>query len=221
MIIQSHDISLSSYRRYEQRDTFVEELREWGPGADEAPDESVAEEPDGAEDRISISSQAKAAFKSQVMESLPQSEIGEIDSDDEILGDARMVTLKKLVEFITGKKINLTRVLDDVHQSSTGGVPGPAKAPEETEEQEQEQGWGMSYSAYESYYEYESTSFSASGMIKTADGQDISFSLKQLNLDAKWKIRDVWRQQDIGTVTNTFKATLDGHGSLLLVLEKE
>ena len=51
--------------------------------------------------------------------------------------------------------------------------------------------------------------------------QDISFSIKQLNLDGKWKIRDVWRQQDIGTLTDTFKATLDGHGSLLLVLEKE
>jgi alpha-galactosidase len=62
----------------------------------------------------------------------------------------------------------------------------------------------------------------AVGLFNVADKkQDISFSIKQLNLDGKWKIRDVWRQQDIGTLTDTFKATLDGHGSLLLVLEKE
>lgn len=62
----------------------------------------------------------------------------------------------------------------------------------------------------------------AVGLFNVADKkQDISFSLKQLNLDGKWKIRDVWRQQDIGTLTDTFKAKLDGHGSLLLVLEKE
>jgi alpha-galactosidase len=60
------------------------------------------------------------------------------------------------------------------------------------------------------------------GLFNVADKkQDISFSLEHLNLDGKWKIRDVWRQQDIGTVTDTFTATLDGHGSLLLVLEKE
>ena len=62
----------------------------------------------------------------------------------------------------------------------------------------------------------------AVGLFNVADEkQDISFALEQLNFEGKWTFRDVWRQKDIGTVTDTFKARLDGHGSLLLVLEKE
>jgi alpha-galactosidase len=62
----------------------------------------------------------------------------------------------------------------------------------------------------------------AVGVFNVSDEkQDVSFSLKQLNLDGKWKFRDAWRQKDIGTVSDTFNAKLDGHGSLLLVLEKE
>jgi alpha-galactosidase len=62
----------------------------------------------------------------------------------------------------------------------------------------------------------------AVGLINVSDdNQDIAFTLEQLDLDGKWKFRDVWRQKDIGTVSDTFTATLDGHGSLLLVLGKE
>jgi hypothetical protein len=62
----------------------------------------------------------------------------------------------------------------------------------------------------------------AVGLFNVADQkQDITFSLEQLNLEGKWKFRDVWRQKNIGTVSNTLKAMLDAHGSLLLVLEKE
>jgi hypothetical protein len=62
----------------------------------------------------------------------------------------------------------------------------------------------------------------AVGLFNVADDkQDISFTLEQLDLDGKWKFRDVWRQKDIGTVSDTFTATIDGHGSLLLVLEEK
>ena len=62
----------------------------------------------------------------------------------------------------------------------------------------------------------------AVGLFNVSDEkQDISFTMEQLNFDGKWKFRDVWRQKDIGTISDTFEATVDGHGSLLLVLEEQ
>jgi alpha-galactosidase len=60
----------------------------------------------------------------------------------------------------------------------------------------------------------------AVGLFNISDReQEVTFSLEQLNLEGSWKVRDVWRQNDIGTVSETFTALLDSHGSLLLLLE--
>ncbi len=169
MFIQGYDIALSSYRTYEQQDKFVEEVREWGPG-----DERTDELRDSERDRISLSDKALLAFKSQVNAAAPR--VGDVDYDPEaeIAGDAKIMTLKRMIEFLTGRKINLSRVFNDSHEPPRVENNTPSEA-EETEEIEQ--GWGMSYSSYQSHYEYESTSFSASGMVKTADGKEIEFSL--------------------------------------------
>ena len=174
MFIQSYDMALSSYRTYEQQDKFVEETREWGPGSDDAPEELPEAE---KRDRISLSDKAFSAFKSQIMAAGTgaRTEAAEYDPEAEIVGDAKIMTLKKMIEFLTGRKINLIRVFNDSHEPSGVENSTPPEAAEETEEIEQ--GWGMSYSSYESHYEYESTSFSASGMVKTADGREIEFEL--------------------------------------------
>lgn len=55
------------------------------------------------------------------------------------------------------------------------GKPQDSPPPEEAGPPEQE--WGMSYRKYESHYEYEHVSFSAGGIVQTADGREISFSV--------------------------------------------
>ncbi len=173
MFIQNYNMALSSHRRYEQRDEFIEELREWGGGREESQVPASAAE---NSDRISISAKALGLFKSQVMElTAPSLDDIEYDPEKEIPGDSRIMTLKKMIEFLTGKKINLTRVFDEFH---TPAQIENQKPPENIEDADPvEQGWGMSYSSYQSHYEYESTAFSASGMVKTADGSEIQFSL--------------------------------------------
>ncbi len=172
MIIQSYDMALSSYREYEQRDKSVEEIREWGPGRGEAPEEFPGTE---RRDRISLSDKALSAFKSQAGATIPRAEAAEYDPEEEIAGDAKIMTLKKMIEFLTGRKINLRRVFSDIHAPARVENNTPQEGKSETEEPEQ--GWGMSYSSYQSHYEYESTSFSAAGMVKTADGKEIEFAL--------------------------------------------
>ncbi len=180
MFIQSYEMALSSYRKYEQRDTFTEELREWGPENEDEPETPPAADAIAKNrDRISLSDAAFAAFKSQAIELTPQLESAEFDPEEEIAGDAKLMTLKKMIEFLTGKKINLTRFFEDNNEPVRVEENSKPEAPNEVEqtEAEAEQEWGMSYSSYQSHYEYESTEFSASGVVKTADGKEIEFSL--------------------------------------------
>jgi alpha-galactosidase len=45
-----------------------------------------------------------------------------------------------------------------------------------------------------------------------------TFNLKHAGLTGKWKLRDVWRQKDLGVFENTFSAEIPHHGVLLLRL---
>ena len=50
---------------------------------------------------------------------------------------------------------------------------------------QQRQGWGLEYNYHESYYEQEKMSFAAQGIIRTAGGREIDFSV-QLNLSREF-----------------------------------
>ncbi len=45
-----------------------------------------------------------------------------------------------------------------------------------------------------------------------------TFHLKHAGLTGKWKLRDVWRQKDLGVFENTFSAEIPHHGVILLRL---
>ena len=181
MRIESYEVSLSSYRNYEQRDVSVEKIKQWGQGS-KSEDEKSLRPGRGRfrNDHISISKKAKQAFAAQINHPQVKADnnVSKSELDDEVKGDPKLMTLKRMVEFMTGHKINLSNVLHDRHDSSqpvegvNPEVEGGVSEPEESQ-----QGWGMSYSSYQSHYESEQTSFSSSGIVKTADGQEIQFSL--------------------------------------------
>jgi len=59
----------------------------------------------------------------------------------------------------------------------------------------------------------------AIALFNTSDSeQEVTFSLKQLNLKDSWNVRDAWKQKEIGTVSDEFTALVDSHGVLLLQL---
>ena len=85
-----------------------------------------------------------------------------------------MLSSKLLLEALTGKKIRF-QVLEKLPACSQD-APAVASSPEAKNHQPQRQGWGMEYYCRESLSEQEKLVFSAEGIIKTADGQEISFS---------------------------------------------
>lgn len=181
MKIENYDVALASSRVFEQQDKETEELRQWGK----------REEPENKnpglmvgmlyQERVSISSQARLELASHIEQ--PQIDTGEeIDPEESVGFDSKLITLKKMIESITGKKIHLSHLFERGSGGHAYGHDKQLEAPPDAEssppaETQPEQEWGMSYRRYESHYEYESTSFSANGQVTTADGKEISFSV--------------------------------------------
>ncbi|MCP4125867.1 MAG: hypothetical protein GY753_02245 [Gammaproteobacteria bacterium] len=94
--------------------------------------------------------------------------------------------LKLLVERLTGREIKLMRpseVKDVPTKTKIADVP--AKEHGARAEGESRQGWGLVYDYYESHYESESTSFSAQGVVHTADGREINIAV-ELNMSREF-----------------------------------
>ena len=94
------------------------------------------------------------------------------DDDDGI--DPKSKVIKLLVEAMTGKKIKVVS-LDDVKQAQADGVSSSADG-QQAAQQSQRAGWGVEYDLHETHDEVEQTSFNAQGVVKTADGKEITFT---------------------------------------------
>lgn len=93
-------------------------------------------------------------------------------SGDEAESDPRIMLIKSLIELLTGKKIHLFHARDLQHGPAQ---PAPPPAPAAAQPPGRA-GWGVEYDAHTSYTETEQTTFQASGVIRTADNQEITFS---------------------------------------------
>ncbi len=81
--------------------------------------------------------------------------------------------VKLLLEKLFGIKVKIISLPD----SKPDAEHAPAQSKDRSYPTGQRQGWGLEYTLHETHYESEVTSFSASGLIKTADGKEIRFSL--------------------------------------------
>ncbi|MGC9519970.1 MAG: VCBS repeat-containing protein [Desulfuromonadaceae bacterium] len=100
----------------------------------------------------------------------------------EPIHDLRINLFKRLVESLTGRKI---KVLTPADIQANPPAHKEVKAEPAPSSQTQSSGWGLAYDYYESHYEYESTSFSAQGVVKTADGKEIAIDL-ELNMQREF-----------------------------------
>lgn len=87
--------------------------------------------------------------------------------------DPRLSLLIRMIEYFTGKKVRLFDASEFRAGGGTSAVPPPsgssAAAPRA--------GFGIEYDYSATYSETESTSFGASGTVRTADGAEIRFDL--------------------------------------------
>ncbi len=182
MIIAESAINLSSQRLYSEEFQKKETLTYWntGNGQPIQPDEADNIEK-STPNMIINDNSVKVSLSSRSME---MSAIDKIDNaeQEEIITDLNMRILKDMIERITGKKIRFFQHLNDENISPT---ETDTKLANGEQVQQESSGFGMEYEYQESYFESESTSFSASGTILTSDGAEIKFDM-DLNMSRQF-----------------------------------
>lgn len=189
MIIQSSAVQMaganSSYKEYVKN----ESLKAWV--GSERPDFEGRGRPAGdtvnsQTDTVELSEQAKeflARLSEQAKDISAQEKTfsGVSEADNASVFELseedkqKILVVQKMIEALTGKKIKfrlMVKLKTNEGNSAAAGQAAPGSAPAR-----QRQGWGLEYNYHESYYEQEKMSFSAQGIVRTADGREINFSV--------------------------------------------
>ncbi len=188
MKIADSNIQLTSSRTAQERDEKRESLQVWRDGE---PSQQVTATGGvrGAQAlaaslqvrsvRVTLSGQARA------LQPVKAKAVEKSDSQDERMGDLRFSLLKSLVERLTGKELKLLQPGDLQDPCGCRSDPANSPAPDTAAQSSDREGWGLVYDYYESHYESEQVSFSAQGVVHTADGKQIDISL-ELNMSREF-----------------------------------
>lgn len=195
MKIASASLHLASTHVASQEHAVRESLRAWvGP---QRPDfEGRGRPPSAPPDEVRISDAAQTSLASESKKVDDDSEAGD--------KDPRLQLIRSMLEFLTGRRI---RVFDasELHRAEPQPAPPAPAAPARANAAEpaQASGYGVEYDYHESYRESEQTSFAASGIVRTADGQEIGFALNlslqrsfAVESDVSLRLGDAVRRKD-------------------------
>ncbi len=113
-------------------------------------------------DAVTLSDEARAAQQADPLDG----------TDDNVRNDPRLSLLIMLIEKITGRPVRWLQASDlQAPPATTTGTTAAPEAP-------QRAGYGIEYDYHAEYSESESTTFAAEGVVRTADGRDIRFTLE-------------------------------------------
>lgn len=152
--------SHASFKRHEIR----ESLRAWiGPERPDFSSPAPANRPE-----VSLSERGRAMAASAE----PLSEIRQTQESEQI-EEPQTRLLRLMIEALTGRPVRIfdARELSASSANASDAIGSTADATR------QSAGFGIEYERHESYAENETSTFSASGLIKTADGREIRFEL--------------------------------------------
>ena len=179
MKIMGSTISMTSKHEFVQKYSKEERLLTWVGKRPEEPKENN-KLPKAVSTILEISEQARKkleesmAAKTAEAEDVLEFEMSESDKYN-------MMILKAMLEKLIGKKINFSNC--DMKKINTKAFQLPqnykdiAKGGVNNEPVNQPKGWGIEYDLKESFYQKETMSFNADGIVKTADGREISFNV--------------------------------------------
>lgn len=178
MKIVDSNIQMTSNHLSTQRDERRESLTVWRDGQEPravtGPVSRVSFEAMRVEFRqVDISAKASSLQPTKAVADDQE----QLDPMDEL----RQSLIKLLVEQLTGKKIQLMSPSEIKETQAQAEAPDPNQA----QAGDGRQGWGLVYDHYESHFEAESTSFSAQGVVRTADGREINISV-ELNMSREF-----------------------------------
>lgn len=168
MKIDSSTVSLESQHASMERTTVRESLRFWTGNT--RPDfEGRGQAVSNPATAVSIS-QAAIAAQTEEAEAIQM-------AAEESEKDPKIQLIMHMLEALTGRKIKLVKAEDlQPDEKTQKQIDNTRKAAEAA--QQQRAGWGLEYDYHASHYETEMTTVSAEGVIKTADGKEISFNLE-------------------------------------------
>lgn len=188
MKIASSDVNMATSRTYLQQYERTESLRFWV--GSQRPDFENRNNRAGPFDQVKayildLTENAKFSLKEKIRFELRQQK--EVKSTDEVndvpnseLTDEEKVKVylvEKMVEMFTGKKIKIKIPKMSKNNEKCTAPTSPPQADAAQTAPPQRAGWGLEYNFHELYAESEKTTFSANGVIKTADGKEINFSV--------------------------------------------
>ncbi len=183
--------SVEKYNREESLKTWTGNQRPDFEGVNSGKNQSSVPLSTELNDILQLSEEGKKALQNST--SINTAPVGDTDSISLELSDKDKLKLRlieKMLEALTGKKIKL-RTLDKIDMK-TGNAECDSKTLKVSQQAAgqnvQRAGWGMEYDLHESYYEKQTLSFSADGVVKTADGREIKFSL-DLNMSREFASR--------------------------------
>ena len=165
--------------------TREESLKVWlNQGQPRAEGQTPAETiPAGEQEWLELSDQARAMLageKNALRETAAGEELTfEVSHQDKV----KMRLFEIMMEKLTGKKFRFYLV---ERIKIRDGGPGESVQPRQAAAQVSPgPGWGLEYHRRETYYEQEKLSFSARGVVRTADGREINFSV-DLNMSREF-----------------------------------
>lgn len=112
---------------------------------------------------VSLNNTSSAAVSSKKSEEI------EISDEDKL----KIRLLESFIETLTGKKVKIKIPKIEFDEYEADQLQQIQQS-----QQNQNQGWGLIYDYKEYHYEKESVSFSAQGIVKTADGKEININLQ-------------------------------------------
>ena len=174
MIIANSSILLTSQHSSIDIQSVQESLRTWT--GNQRPDfegrQALARNAIPASVVVNLSPQGKAAAQAD-----SSKQTAAVDPEKELEKDPRYLLIKLMIEALGGKQIKLLKMADAQPVQSTRDIPDPNQAAAPVQSQPQPAGYGVEYDRHEVHYEAEQTSFSATGVVTTADGKEIKFDL--------------------------------------------
>lgn len=130
--------------------------------------------------------------------------------------DPRLRMLMEMFEALTGKRMKVfdARELQGAPAADVAAVPTPSGSPQAAPAPTPA-GWGLEFDSHEVRAELESTSVSAQGVVQTADGQTIAFSLNLQMSRAYVEERSVSVREGDAVRKDPLVINFDGAGAQL------
>ncbi|MPL67830.1 hypothetical protein SDC9_13533 [bioreactor metagenome] len=165
MKIESSTISMSSQHSLTEKDFQSESLQVWGGDGKDSGKLTI----------VDISAQAKNLFEAQQQ----TNSVAKADTADQFeLSDKdkqRIRLIQSFIQALTGKKIKFYVL--STKNSDAEKIENTAVNLQNVNNGQQNLGWGLHYNFQKTHIEEESTSFSANGVVKTADGKVINLDI--------------------------------------------